>query len=163
MEVGLRIFGLLFVSIVIGYFTMRSAAKPVFYNGDAYELKQSSMSKISLILIWAATLVFFVMFFIALQGEITMRSNVFWSGIFILLVLVTISSLTTKITYDHHTLYIKGLGKPRQYDWSDLTRVYNYNAVSSASVLLLKFKGKSWVGIPTDYEGFDHFQRIARR
>lgn len=163
MEIGLRIFGLLFASIVIGYFTMRSAAKPILYNGEAYELRLSSMSKISIVLIWVTALVLFVLFFKAFQGDITRNFSVFWACVFTCLGLVTISALTTKITYDHHYLYIDGIGKIRQYEWSNLVRVFEYNNISSAGVLFLKFKNKFWVGIPADYEGFDHFQIIAKR
>lgn len=163
MEIGLRILGLLIVSIVVGYFTMRSAAKPSIYNGETYELRISSTSKAVIVFIWASALVLFALFFKASLGDTSIWFIVFWRSIFVFLGLTTTSALTTRITYDNHYLYVEGLLKSRQYDWSNLVRAYEYTNISSAGVLYLKFKGKFWVGIPTDYEGFDHFQRFAKR
>jgi len=163
MEIFLR--GVLWLSVGFAFAipTIHYAAKPPIHVEGRYELKPSLWSKFSLVFVWAVTLFIFYIFQLPTDAETSLKFKAVWASIFTLITVVSISSFTTRISYDNESLYIDGFVKSRKYDWSKLIRVLEYNNIASG-ILILKFSRRfSWVGIPADYIGFDHLEQFARQ
>lgn len=161
MEIFIRISAVLAAGVIFGLLTLRSAGKRPKLNHGRYELSMGLSSKLGLALCWIVFLGLFYIFYNAGDPRPGTTFVLFWSVLLFVLSRVTISALTTKISYDNEYLYIDKIGRSKYYEWSSLERVFTYE-LSTGGSLILKFTKRFWVGVPTDYVGFDQFERFAR-
>ncbi len=163
MALFLKFLMLISVGLSCAYFIEKYSSLPPSYKDGQYVLKASPFSKFSVIFVWLAATAFAIIIYLALEMD-SLNGKFIGSCLVVasILFVVTVPSLIMKIIYDEEKLSVKLFVFSWVYKWKNLKRVREYYS-SASGVLILKFSKRLWVGIPTDFVGFSHFETFVYR